>query len=192
MEIIKLEVKVQCSIHLHSWIKGRPLRKLLNISWQYDARFSTIAYIYNAMIHLNRRVLDSWLLLKNDTIVTIWGQGGRKWKGMYEEKSLYLQNHIMENNKKYKHTVSAFSFVPPVSSCTLSFCVIYHDSLLFSVHGCSIFCFICVCRTHSSSLKTAFIKSLPSSLTLNSSLFFLFQVQSYLLTYKTTQHVSPI
>lgn len=35
---------------------------------------STIAYACNAMIHLDSRMLDLWLLMKDHTIVIIWGE----------------------------------------------------------------------------------------------------------------------
>lgn len=49
---------------------------LLNTSWHQNAGPNTILYTYSVMIHFNSRILDEWLLLKDDAIVIIWGEIG--------------------------------------------------------------------------------------------------------------------
>lgn len=40
-----------------------------------------IVYTYNVIIHLNKRMMNSWQVLKNYTIVAI--QGGKQWEGKW-------------------------------------------------------------------------------------------------------------
>ena len=62
-------------MHLDSSrIKQGLLMKLLNTPWQYDTSISTITYTYNDMTHLNNRMLDLCLFLKDFTIIIIWGK----------------------------------------------------------------------------------------------------------------------
>lgn len=50
-----------------------------NFSIIISCKYYTISYNYNAMIHLNSRILDLWLLLKDCSILIKWGmEEGRK------------------------------------------------------------------------------------------------------------------
>lgn len=67
-----------------------------------------MANTYDAMIYLNGRILDVWLLLKNYTVEIsegeLWeGRMGRK-EGSGGRNPLYLQNCIMENKNNNWNT----------------------------------------------------------------------------------------
>lgn len=62
----------------------------------------TIVCFLNAMIHLNSRMVDLWLLLKDYTIIIMWGKTVGKGGG---EKSLCLWNHIK------KKTINIYIFL---------------------------------------------------------------------------------
>lgn len=59
-------------------MKRKITMKLINMSWQYDTRCSTFVYTPNAMKHLNSRMLNLQLLIKDYTTIIIqgkWQQG---------------------------------------------------------------------------------------------------------------------
>lgn len=80
--------------------------KLVNIPQQFDTKFSSNAYTYNAMNHLNGRMLNLYLLYYCNKLITvyatviIWGNGEGGRQRRKKKQSVYLQDCIMENNNE--------------------------------------------------------------------------------------------
>lgn len=60
-------------------LKTLPVKQL-NTPRQCDIRFSTFVYVYNAMTHLDSRIANLQLLLKDYTTIIIWDGESRRGK----------------------------------------------------------------------------------------------------------------
>lgn len=65
---------MQCSMYLLLNTKRSPDETVKNTPLQYDTGFSIFAYTYNAVLHLNHRIFNVKLLLK-DYLTVIMGGG---------------------------------------------------------------------------------------------------------------------
>lgn len=97
-------------MHLHCQIKGGLPVKLLDKLWQQDTGPFTIVYIYNAMRHLNGRMLGLWLA-----------------------DALYYHNNMEEIKGEWGRDCHAYGIAACKKKCIGTFQVLLHSFLIYLI-----------------------------------------------------------